>query len=95
LEEREQGAECPAQKDYIIAVTYRSCKGSFVCVQARENAVEEGGALLGALEIAVEFEEFWEKGEDECEGDLEVLVGISRLQIIVKAILNLVATKWL
>lgn len=48
----------------------------FVGVQADENAAQDGIAGRvggrGDFEVAVEFEEFGEEGQDEGEGDLGI-----------------------
>lgn len=73
MEEGEEGAEGAAEEDDVVAVVDGSCEGVFVGVQAGDDAAEGcwgGGGGGGGFEVAVEFEELGEEGEDECEGDL-------------------------
>jgi hypothetical protein len=69
LAEGEERAHGAAEQDDVVAVVDGAGEGVFVGVEGGEDAGEEsvGG---GDLEVAVEFEEFGEEGEDEGEGDL-------------------------
>lgn len=79
LAQREQGAEGSAEEDNVIAVVDGFGEGVFVGVEGCEDACEDGGVAAGeggGFEVAVEFEELGEEGEDECEGDLERLLAL-------------------
>lgn len=41
--------------------------------------MEERGAVILCLEVAVEFEELWEEGKDECERNLGVISRVLHL----------------
>jgi hypothetical protein len=69
LAEGEERAHCAAEEDDVVAVVDGAGEGVFVGVEGGEDAGEEGVGG-GDFEVAVEFEEFGEEGEDEGEGDL-------------------------
>ncbi len=67
MKEGEQRAKSASQEDYIIPITNRAREGLFIGIQAKEDAIEERGGVMFCFDVAVEFEELWKEGKDECE----------------------------
>jgi hypothetical protein len=63
LEEREQGSECAAQEDDVVAIVDGTRKGVLVCIEAVED-LSKGrvGASFGRFVVPVEFEELRVEG---------------------------------
>ena len=72
MAEGEEGAQSAAEEDDVVAVVDGFGEGVLIRIEGVEDSGKEGVGP-GVFEVAVEFEEFGEEGEDEGEGDLYVL----------------------
>ena len=69
MEQGKQRTQGASEKDDIVAIADGPREGLLVGIEAVQNAIEEGGRVIG-FEVAVECEKLWEEGKDKCERDL-------------------------